>query len=146
MAGKTTSGFVEVVLDLTVVVVRVSLVVLVAGETGEIRRVGTVSMALGTGRPFAVMFPGEDWEIVSVVVERRPTPGCDHMATQAGSRESGSGGMFTLEVTLVASQAVLWGRGIEEGFRSSGDVAAGAGKGFVVPHQIETSAEGPMVC
>ena len=146
MAGKTTSGLVEVVLNLTVVVVHVRLVVLVAGETGEIRRVGTVSVTLGTGRPFAVMFPGEDWEVVSVVVERGPSPGCDHMATQAGSRESGRTGMLTLEVTLMASQAVLWGRGIEEGFRSSGDMAAGAGKGAVVPHQIETSAEGPMVC
>ena len=88
MAGKTTSGLVEVVLNLTVVVVRVRLVMLVAGETGEIRRVGTVSVTLGTGRPFAVMFPGEDWEVVSVVVERRPTPGCDHMAAQAGGRKA----------------------------------------------------------
>ena len=82
MAGQAVATLIDVIRDLAVVLVGVRWVVLVAVQAGEVLEVRWVGMAGSAGRPFPLMLPRKDGEVVPVVVEVCTVPGRDHVAGQ----------------------------------------------------------------
>lgn len=67
------------------------LVVLVASQAREHRKIGRIRMALGARRPFPTVVATVNREVLAVVIESRCSPRGRIVACLASRREFGSG-------------------------------------------------------
>ena len=82
MTSQACRRIVVVTSHTTVLVIHIVLVVLMAVETREHRKVSWLVMANSATLPFAVVLPLEYWEVICVVGEVAPGPRCSIMTIE----------------------------------------------------------------